>query len=144
MVTTPGEFVPAVPPTRTGPGNGFEIAWAQDAGTLEEAREVAAAGSGPGPLLAMYEPRVVAIPGLRIYVGRVGGRPVTTAIGWTASAATGIFQVATAPACRGRGYGGAVTSRAVLDGFAAGADLAWLQASRLGERLYEGLGFRRV
>ena len=77
-------------------------------------------------------------------MGRVEDRPVTTAMGWTANAATGIFQVATPPAHRRRGYGGAVTSRAVLDGFAAGADLAWLQSSRVGERLYRKLGFRQV
>src|SRR2546421_320295 len=67
-----------------------------------------------------------------------------TGMGWTANAATGIFQVATPPAHRRCGYGGAVTSRAVLDGFAAGADLAWLQSSRVGERLYRKLGFRQV
>ena len=116
----------------------------KDLESLEEARQVAVASIGPGPLSGMYVPQVVAIPGVRIYVGRVDGEPVTTAIGWTASAATGIFQVATAPTYRGRGYGGAVTSRAVLDGFAAGADLVWLQASSLGERLYRDLGFRQV
>jgi crotonobetainyl-CoA:carnitine CoA-transferase CaiB-like acyl-CoA transferase len=111
---------------------------------LEDARQVAIAGNGAGPLPAIYEPEVAAIPGVRIYVGRVEDRPVTTAMGWTANAATGIFQVATPLAHRRRGYGGAVTSRAVLDGFAAGADLAWLQPSRSAERLYRQLGFRQV
>jgi crotonobetainyl-CoA:carnitine CoA-transferase CaiB-like acyl-CoA transferase len=105
---------------------------------------VAIAGDGDGLLPALYEPVVAAIPGVRIYVGRLEDRPVTTAMGWTANGATGIFQVATAPVDRRRGYGGAVTSRAVLDGFAAGADLAWLQSSRSGERLYRKLGFRQV
>ena len=77
-------------------------------------------------------------------MGRVEDRPVTTAMGWTANGATGILQVATAPADRRRGYGAAVTSRAILDGFAAGADLAWLQTSGSGERLYRNLGFRQV
>jgi hypothetical protein len=140
MVTTPGEFTPA----RRRSGARLEIDCVNDLESLEEARQVAVGGNGPGPLSAMYVPEVVAIPGVKIYVGRVEGEPVTTAIGWTANAATGIFQVATAPASRGRGYGAAVTSRAVLDGFAAGADLAWLQASGPGERLYRSLGFRQV
>jgi ribosomal protein S18 acetylase RimI-like enzyme len=140
MVTTPDEFVPAVAPS----GPRFEIDWVQDLEALEEARQVAIAGDGDGLLPALYEPVVAAIPGVRIYVGRLEDRPVTTAMGWTANGATGIFQVATAPVDRRRGYGGAVTSRAVLDGFAAGADLAWLQSSRSGERLYRKLGFRQV
>jgi FR47-like protein len=140
MVTTPGEFVPAVAPSEPR----LEIERVKDLESLEDARQVAIAGDGTGPLLALYEPVVAAIPGVRIYVGRVEGRPVTTATGWTANVATGIFQVTTPPADRRRGYGGAVTSRAVLDGFAAGADLAWLQSSRSGERLYRKLGFRQV
>jgi GNAT superfamily N-acetyltransferase len=140
MVTTPMEFVPAA----AASGARLEVHAVQDLEGLEDARQVAIAGDGSGPLLALYEPEVAAIPGVRIYVGRVEGRPVTTATGWTANAATGIFQVATPPAHRRRGYGGAVTSRAVLDGFAAGADLAWLQPSPSGERLYRKLGFRKV
>jgi ribosomal protein S18 acetylase RimI-like enzyme len=140
MVTTPDEFVPAVAPSAPR----FEIDWVQDLEALEEARQVAIAGDGDGLLPALYEPVVAAIPGVRIYVGRLEDRPVTTAMGWTANGATGIFQVATAPVDRRRGYGGAVTSRAVLDGFAAGADLAWLQSSRSGERLYRKLGFHKV
>lgn len=140
MVTTPDEFVPAEAPS----GPPFEIDWVKDLETLEDARQVAIAGNGAGPLPALYEPEVAAIPGVRIYVGRVEDQPVTTAMGWTANAATGIFQVATPPAYRRRGYGGAVTSRAVLDGFAASADLAWLQSSHSGERLYRKLGFRQV
>jgi hypothetical protein len=140
MVTTLEEFVPAVAPSAPG----FEIDWVKDLEALEEARQVAIAGDGDGVLAALYEPVVAAIPGVRIYVGWLEDRPVTTAMGWTANGATGIFQVATAPVHRRRGYGGAVTSRAVLDGFAAGADLAWLQSSRSGERLYRNLGFRQV
>src|SRR5882762_5057343 len=140
MVTTPGEFVAAAAPSEPR----LEIDRVKDLESLEHVRQVAIAGDGTGPLLALYEPLVAAIPGVRIYVGRVEGRPVTTATGWTANAATGIFQVTTAPADRRRGYGGAVTSRAVLDGFATGADLAWLQPSRSGERLYRKLGFRQV
>ena len=48
------------------------------------------------------------------------------------------------PEYRGRGYGAAVTARAVIDGFANGAELALLAASPMGEPVYRRLGFREV
>jgi ribosomal protein S18 acetylase RimI-like enzyme len=39
---------------------------------------------------------------------------------------TGIFNVATLPGFRGRGFGTAVTVRAVADGLAAGSSWCWL------------------
>ena len=81
---------------------------------------------------------------LALYVGRVGGRAVSTAIGLTVGAEVGIFDVATPPEHRRHGYGSALTTRAARDGFAAGADLAWLQSSAIGESVYRRLGFRQV
>jgi ribosomal protein S18 acetylase RimI-like enzyme len=137
MVTTPDELFPTV-------ADELEIDWVKDEESLDHARRVALAGFGRGSLSALYVPEVVEIPGVRIYVGRVDGEPVTTALAWTAHEATGIFQVATQPESRGHGYGGAVTSRAVSDGFASGADLAWLQTYPGAEALYRELGFRQV
>jgi ribosomal protein S18 acetylase RimI-like enzyme len=137
MVTTPGELLPwAV--------EGLDIDWVKDADGLDDGRRVAVAGFGHRSLSALYVPEVAEIPGVKIYVGRVGGEPVTTALAWTADGATGIFQVATEPSFRGCGYGGAVTSRAVMDGFASGADLAWLQSCLGAEALYQELGFRKI
>jgi len=56
----------------------------------------------------------------------------------------GIFNVATAPAHRGRGYAAALTARIASDAFAAGAHCAWLQSSPSGYNLYQRLGFRTV
>ena len=53
---------------------------------------------------------------------------MTTAIGFTAGD-SGVFNVGTRPEHRGRGYGAAITSRVVSDGFAAGSELAFLQSS---------------
>jgi ribosomal protein S18 acetylase RimI-like enzyme len=78
------------------------------------------------------------------YAGRVCGAIVSTAIGVTAEGATGVFGVATAPEHRGRGYGAALTARAVRDGFSAGSALAYLQASEIGHGVYRRLGFRDV
>jgi hypothetical protein len=57
---------------------------------------------------------------------------------------TGVFSVATPPAHRRRGYGAALTARAVTDGLAAGAAWAWLQSSPPGYGIYARLGFRTV
>ncbi|HEY5661574.1 MAG TPA: GNAT family N-acetyltransferase [Gaiellaceae bacterium] len=110
------------------------------------AMETAAAGFG-APLWIfepIYRERVLAADGVRVYLARTGDDVVATAIGYTIGDAVGIFNVATPAAHRGRGYGAAVTAAAVRDGFDAGAELAWLQASELGFSVYRRLGFEQV
>ena len=90
----------------------------------------------------LVTPSVLRLPGVRCYVGEVGGHPVTTGVGITLGDFVGIFNVATPPAHRRRGYGAAVTARAVTDGLAAGAAWSWLQSSTSGHGVYQRLGFR--
>jgi ribosomal protein S18 acetylase RimI-like enzyme len=92
----------------------------------------------------MMVPELLGLPGVRCYVGEVDGEPVTTGLGVTRDDAVGIFNIATPPAQRRRGYGAAVTARAVRDGFANGARWAWLQSSAPGYAVYERLGFRTL
>jgi GNAT superfamily N-acetyltransferase len=107
---------------------------------------VAAAGFGAPeePFLQLMTPDVLRLPGVRCYVGDVGSQPVTTGLGVTLGAFTGLFTIATLPACRGRGYGTAMTARIVADGLAAGAKWSWLQSSPAGYPIYDRLGFRIV
>jgi N-acetylglutamate synthase len=107
---------------------------------------VAAAGfeTPEEPFRRMITPGVLRLPGLRCYVGEAAGHPVTTGIGITLGAFVGIFNIATPPECRRRGYGAAVTARAATDGLAAGAAWSWLQSSSSGYRVYGRLGFRTV
>jgi len=107
---------------------------------------VAAAGfeAPREPFEQLVTPSVLRLPGVRCYLGEVGGHPVTTSVGVTIGAFVGIFNVATPPAHRGRGYGAAVTARAVADGLAAGAAWSWLQSSPSGYKVYQRLGFRTV
>jgi hypothetical protein len=79
-----------------------------------------------------------------VYIVRAGGRAVSTAVAYQGRTGVGIFNVATPEPDRGRGYGAAVTSRAVEDGLAAGADFAFLQSSPPGEPVYRRLGFEQV
>jgi GNAT superfamily N-acetyltransferase len=92
--------------------------------------------------LQLMTPSVLAVPGVRCYLGEVGDQPVTTGLGVTLGSYVGIFNIATPPAQRRRGYGAAVTARAVADGLAAGATWAWLQSSEPGYPVYQRLGFR--
>ncbi len=110
------------------------------------AMETAAAGFGAP--LSIFEPiyreHVLAVEGLWVYLARAGDEVVSTSIGFTLGEMTGIFNVATPAAHRGRGYGAAVTAAAARGGFDDGAELAWLQASDLGFSVYRGLGFQQV
>ncbi len=83
-------------------------------------------------------------PGVRGYVATADGEVVSTAMAMTDGDHVGVYNVATPEAHRGRGYGAAVTARAVLDGLAAGASTAVLQSSDVAVGVYERLGFRTV
>ena len=79
--------------------------------------------------------------GIQWHLGRVDGVPVTCAMSVVAGDAVVIFAVGTVPEARGKGYGSAVTSRALTHGVAAGAGFAVLTASPEVQGLYERLGF---
>lgn len=115
----------------------------------EQARShvtVAAAGfEAPEELFVQLMPAdVLRLPGLRCYLGEVDGQAVTTGLGITLGSSVGVFNIATPPEYRRRGYGAAVTARAIADGLAAGASWSWLQSSPPGYATYARLGFRQV
>jgi hypothetical protein len=89
-------------------------------------------------------PRLLQGHEVRCYLGEVDGRPVTTGIGVTTSGWTAIFNIATPPEDRRKGYGAAITVRAATDGFAEGSTWSWLQSSVQGYGVYERLGYRTV
>ena len=105
--------------------------------------DVAAAGfQVPADIFRrLMRPSVLERPGVRSYLGEVDGEPVATGIGVRLDESVGIFNIATLPTHQRRGYGAAITSRAVRDGFVEGARWAWLQSSAAGHGLYEKLGF---
>jgi ribosomal protein S18 acetylase RimI-like enzyme len=113
---------------------------------LAQALAVAVAGFDvPVEMLApLYGLEVGAVEGMSFYLGRVDGRDVSTSVGFTLGDTVGIFNVATPAEHRGRGYGAALTAAAAQEGFAAGAELAWLQSSPLGLPVYRRLGFQEV
>ena len=109
------------------------------------ARIAAAGFEAPAEMfLQLMTPAMLALPGLRCYLGEVGGQPVTTGFGITLGSYVAIFDIATPPAHRRHGYGAAVTARAVADGLNAGATWSWLQATPVGQPVYERLRFDTV
>jgi len=78
---------------------------------------------------------------LRTWLGRVDRRPVTTATAFVSDGYVGVYAVATDQEFRGRGYGEAITWAATL----CRPDLpATLQASGMGQPVYERMGYRTV
>jgi hypothetical protein len=92
----------------------------------------------------LVTPALLSLPGVRCYIGEAGGHPVTTGIGVSFGGAVGIFNIATPPEHRGRGYAAAVTARAARDGLDSGDRYAFLQSSSEGLPVYRRLGFRTL
>jgi GNAT superfamily N-acetyltransferase len=84
------------------------------------------------------------VPGETYYAGYVDGVPVVSGMGFRTGSTIGVYNIATLPGHRGRGYGAAMTSRVADDGFDAGCDVAVLQSSDMGYSIYERLGYRTV
>lgn len=82
------------------------------------------------------------LPRVALFVGRVGGEPVSTSALVGSEGVAGIYWVSTREAARGRGYGAALTWQAVRTGRDLGYPLASLQASEMGRPVYERMGFR--
>jgi ribosomal protein S18 acetylase RimI-like enzyme len=128
------------------PANGgLEIRVLRPAEAELHARVAAAGFTAPEePFVQLMRPEILAAPGVRCYLGEVDGEPATTGFGVTCGAYVAIFNIATPPPYRGRGFASALTARAIRDGFDDGAKWAWLQTSEAGYKVYKRLGFRTV
>lgn len=130
----------------TDPSSELEVIHAETADGFAQALAIAAEGFGVSEdfLAPLYMLEVTGLDGFEVYLGRAAGRNVTTAVSYVVDGDVGIFSVATPAEHRSRGYGAAITSHAVREGFAAGAEFAYLQSSAIGESVYRRLGFREV
>ena len=124
---------------------GLTIRRAVDEAQLADHRAVAAAAFGMPPDLVarLMPPALLGNPAVRVYVGLEEGLPVASSLAFRTDEIVGIYNVATIDACRGRGYGTAMTWAAIADA-APGIEVAILQASRAGRPIYERMGFRTV
>lgn len=78
------------------------------------------------------------------FTGFFEGQPVTVSSLVVTGRTAGIYGVATIPAYRQRGFGEAMTWRAIREGVERGCEMANLTASDLGRPVYERMGFRLV
>lgn len=113
---------------------------------IELTIQVVAAGfeAPEEPFRELMVESVLDLSGVRAYLGYCDGQPVATGMGVTIGDFVAVFNISTLPAYRGRGFGAAMTARAVLDGLGAGAGWAWLQSTPSGRDVYRRLGFQDV
>jgi GNAT superfamily N-acetyltransferase len=105
-----------------------------------EAAEGLGFGAGAPPPHTWHGIGVLDDPRMRMWRGSVGGRTVSVSMAFAEGGVVGVYSVTTLPDERRRGYGAALTWRAL----SAFPDLpAVLQPSTMAEPLYRGLGFER-
>ncbi|MFD1374307.1 GNAT family N-acetyltransferase [Actinoplanes sichuanensis] len=119
--------------------------------SIEDVREFidcagAAFGHDPELIEAMCRPQTLADDDFRLYLGRVDGRcvAISVGVGVREHGTIGAYFVGVRPEARGRGYGRAVTERALADGATWGARTAVLQATPAGYPVYLKMGFAQV
>lgn len=81
---------------------------------------------------------------IALYTGYVDGTAVSSSFGYIVDSIINIFNVVTVSGHRRRGYGAAMTMRAAIDGFKAGCDFAFLEATSMGFPVYRRLGFEAI
>lgn len=128
---------PAVPP-------GFTVRWVQNDAELWVWKLAQDAGFGENAQLYYdayahdgYGTQAVA----RHYVGFQDERPVTSGTLLMSDGIASIYNVATPPALRRRGYGSAITAHLMDEAIRCGYQLAWIWASDAGKGVYARLGF---
>jgi GNAT superfamily N-acetyltransferase len=78
----------------------------------------------------------------RMYLGRLDGEPVATNMLFNGAGVASVYGVATRPAHRGKGIGGAITLAPLLEARDEGYEHAVLFSSLEGVHAYERIGFR--
>jgi GNAT superfamily N-acetyltransferase len=113
------------------------------AATYDDYLDTLAVGFGiPAEVVApVLGPALLDIPGFTAMLGRVEGQPVATSAVAITGPTAGVYNIATHPDHRRRGYGVALTAAAARRGADAGCTHAALQASEAGEPVYTSMGY---
>jgi len=77
-----------------------------------------------------------------VYVARLEGAPAACTVALDHQGDCCITLVATLPAARGRGLASGLLTRALLDARSRGCETSSLQATKMGQPVYERLGYR--
>lgn len=104
---------------------------------------VSTAFAVPEDLLAIrITPEVLSMCGVRCFVGEIDSLPVATGLGVASDRFVGVFNVATLPGYRTRGYGAAIVTKILADARSTSATCGYLTATSMGQTLYRRLGFQ--
>jgi ribosomal protein S18 acetylase RimI-like enzyme len=87
---------------------------------------------------------VLLAPNVVGYVAYLDGRPAACAMVVHTGRVAGLFEVATSTDARRRGLGELVSRAATRAGFEFGAEAVVLQATALGEPVYQRIGFEKI
>jgi len=82
--------------------------------------------------------------GFTAYLAEHEGAPVATGFASASGDCVGLFNIATPPRHRRRGYARTITQSMLNDAYASGERIAFLSPSEEGLPLYESMGFRIV
>jgi GNAT superfamily N-acetyltransferase len=144
--TVPGMVLASIPPPAPLPP-GLEIRTVVPGIDIARFQGVIAEGFDMPIDLArqlFVEDVLVGPPGLEAYLGFADGLPVATSTLVRTGAVAGVYNVATLDSHRRRGIGEAMTWHAVQRGAEIGCTIGALQASEMGQPVYERMGFRVV
>ena len=86
----------------------------------------------------------IAQQNVHLYLALVDGIPVSTSMLVNTPEVAGIYWVATGRAARKKGYGELVTWHAVREALQQGYNSVILQASAMGEPIYQRMGFETI
>lgn len=142
----PGMALAPVPAAAAGPPEGLEIRLVTDAATFGSLADIIAAtfDIDPEACRDVLTPRLVEAPNAHWYLGYADGAPVASSALITSGDVAGVHYVGTLASHRRRGFGEAMTRHAVDEGAKAGCRISALQASEMGQPIYERMGFRTV
>jgi hypothetical protein len=134
----PGPLDVATPPE-------LELVRVSTAAEVEEFEAASVRGFGkegaaiePG---TFHPPTILDDPAMKMFIGRVNGKPVAAAMGYRTETVVGVFGVTTIASARRRGYGAALTRAAMLTDSELPSVLA---PSKEGESVYLRLGFEHA
>lgn len=136
MAREPGGEAPPVPPE-------LDLTEVTDEEALREVESLVAEAFGMKPVepWSVFGRELLGSGIIRVWLGRVDGQAVTSAVAHPGNGVVGVYAVATREDARGHGYGAAATWAATL----SRPDLpAVLQASEMGVPVYSKMGYRQI
>lgn len=139
------DMVLRLPAEIPAPAPGVTVLEVEDiAGAEDPLRLLIASGIDEPTARTVFTPGFVSDPDVRVFVGRLDGKPVSHATAIRTGDVSGVYAVGTQLEARRRGVGTAATWAAVGAGRDWGCRSVFLQSSEMGYGVYRAMGFTDV